>query len=145
MAFGNIYDIAASGMRAQSLRMNTTASNVANAQSVAGEADQVYKAKHPVFKAVQAEQNALAAAINGDMQSASAVEVDRIAESQAEPLMRYEPNHPLANEEGYIYQANINVVEEMANMISASRSFQINVEVMNSAKSMAQSVLTLGK
>lgn len=145
MSFGNIYDIAASGMQAQTVRMNTTASNISNAQSVAGNADEVYKTKHPIFKAVQMEQMALQGAINGQPVSGAAVQVERIAENQSAPLARYEPDHPLANEDGFIFQANVNVVEEMANMISASRSFQINVEVMNSAKTMAQSVLTLGK
>ncbi len=144
MSFTNIFDIAGSGMNAQSMRMNTTASNLANAQTASGTAEGAYRAKHPVFEAVQ-KQLAEWNNFDGDQQDVSAVKVAGVFEDKTAAQARYEPGHPLADEEGYVYYPNVNVVEEMSNMISASRSFQINVEVMNSAKSMAQRVLSLGQ
>ncbi len=144
MSFTNIFDIAGSGMNAQSMRMNTTASNLANAQTASGTAEEAYRAKHPVFEAVQrqlAEWNTF----DGDQHDVSAVKVTGVFEDKTAAQARFEPGHPLADEKGYVYYPNVNVVEEMSNMISASRSFQINVEVMNSAKSMAQRVLSLGQ
>lgn len=147
MALNNIFDVAGSGMNAQSLRLNTTASNLANAQSASSSAGDVYRARHPVF-AAQAKA-AFAGAmqpIDGAANEASqGVQVLGVVESDAPYEQRYEPNHPLANEEGYVFYPNVNVMEEMSNMISASRSFQVNVEVMNAAKQMAQRVLTLGQ
>lgn len=150
MALGNIFDVAGSGMNAQSLRLNTTASNLANAQTASSSADQVYRGRHPVFASIQ--QQAMAAGVeqndfaNFDEQQASAgVQVMGVVESDAPMQQRYEPDHPQANEEGYVFYPNVNPVEEMTNMISASRSFQMNVEVMNSAKQMVQRVLTLGQ
>ncbi len=140
MALGNVFDIAGSGMTAQSVRLNTTASNLANAQSASSSSDQVYRGRHPVFGAV------LGDAMSGTGQQAQAgVQVLGVVESDAPLQRRYEPHHPQADEEGYVFYPNVNVVEEMTNMISASRSFQANVEVMNSAKQMVQRVLTLGQ
>ncbi|NIB43259.1 flagellar basal body rod protein FlgC [Pseudomaricurvus alkylphenolicus] len=144
MALGNVFDIAGSGMNAQSVRLNTTASNLANAQTASSSIDQVYRGRHPVFAAVVND----AMNMNQDAATAGAntgVQVMGIVESDAPLQPRYEPHHPQANEEGYVYYPNVNVVEEMTNMISASRSFQANVEVMNSAKQMVQRVLTLGQ
>lgn len=148
MALGNIFDIAGSGMNAQSLRLNTTASNLANAQSASSSSDQVYRNRQPVFAAVhqRAMDGAYASAWGASEHSAgSGVEVLGIVETDAPLQRRYEPHHPMADEEGYVFYPNVNVVEEMTNMISASRSFQVNVEVMNSAKQMVQRVLTLGQ
>ncbi|MEM8499681.1 MAG: flagellar basal body rod protein FlgC [Pseudomonadota bacterium] len=146
MALGAIYDIAGSGMTAQSVRMNTTASNIANAQVVAGSAEDVYQARHPIFQAVLQEQrDAQGAALGDQYGSAAAVKVVGVYEQQGQSTARYEPGHPLADENGYVYMPKVNVVEEMTNMISASRSFQINVEVLNSAKTMMQRLLTLGQ
>ena len=146
MALGAIYDIAGSGMNAQSLRMNTTASNIANAQVVAGSADDVYQARHPIFQAMLREQRDKSGLSLGEHdRSAAAVRVLGVHEETAEGVARYQPGHPLADENGFVYTPNVNVVEEMTNMISASRSFQINVEVMNSAKTMMQRLLTLGQ
>jgi flagellar basal-body rod protein FlgC len=136
MSYANLFDIAGMGMNAQSVRLNTVASNLANAQSAASSVDQVYRARHPVFAAVQ--KNALDAA-------AGWAEVLGIVESQAPLERQYEPGHPLADKDGYVLYPNVNVVEEMADMISASRSFQINVEMLQSAKSMAQRLLSLGQ
>lgn len=146
MSLNNIFDIAGSGMNAQSVRLNTTASNIANAESAASSSEQVYRGRHPVFAASYNQMlgNPSAAGTNRD-DAAVGVGVRGIVESDAPMQMRHEPNHPLADEEGYVYYPNVNVVEEMTNMISASRSFQVNVEVMNSAKQMVQRVLTLGQ
>lgn len=144
MALGNIFDIAGTGMNAQSLRLNTTASNLANAQSASSSVDQVYRSRQPVFAAMHQQLMAGQAATNEDQANAG-VQVLGIVESDAPLDRRYEPTHPKADKEGYVFYPNVNVVEEMTNMISASRSFQMNVEVMNSAKQMVQRVLTLGQ
>ena len=140
MSSFNVFDIAGSGMAAQSVRLNTTASNLANANSVSGDPKSVYRARHPVFAAVK---QALSAG-NALSRSTAAVEVRGIAESDATPLQRYEPGNPLADAKGYVYAPNVNVVEEMVDMISASRTYQNNVEVMNTAKDMMIATLRLG-
>jgi flagellar basal-body rod protein FlgC len=137
------FDIAGSGMSAQSVRLNTTASNLANAESVSGTADGVYKARHPIFEAVRAQ---LAAGLNRqDAGAGAAVRVRGIYESQAPAAQRYEPGNPLADANGYVYAPAVNVVEEMVNMISASRSYQNNVEVMNTSKDLLMATLRLGQ
>jgi flagellar basal-body rod protein FlgC len=138
MSLFKIFDVAGSGMMAQSLRLNTTASNMANANSVSTDADNAYRARHPVFSAML---NNVAA----DEAAAIGVQVNGIVEQQTPPVRLYDPGNPLANDEGYVYQSNVNMVEEMANMISASRSFQNNVEVMNTAKQMLTATLRLGE
>lgn len=149
MALGNIFDIAGTGMNAQSLRLNTTASNLANAQSASSSVNEVYRSRQPVFAAIQ--QDAMRASVtegtysDNEVDAAAGVQVLGIVESDAPLQRRYEPTHPKADDEGYVFYPNVNPVEEMANMIAASRSFQMNVEVMNSAKQMVQRVLTLGQ
>jgi len=142
MSIGNIFDIAGSAMNAQSVRLNTTASNLANADAAASSIDETYRGRHPVFTALNNDVLDIDANNNG---ANVGVQVLGIVESDAPLQPRYEPGNPLANEEGYVFYPNVNPVEEMANMISASRSFQMNVEVMNSAKEMMQRVLTLGQ
>jgi|KBSSwiStaDraftv2_1062776.scaffolds.fasta_scaffold33560_2 flagellar basal-body rod protein FlgC len=137
------FEIAGSGMSAQSVRLNTTASNLANAESVSGDPNQVYKPRHPIFEAVRA-QLAAAAGQNGGNDNA-AVRVRGIYESQAPATQRYEPGNPLADSNGYVYAPSVNVVEEMVNMISASRSYQNNVEVMNTSKELLMATLRLGQ
>jgi flagellar basal-body rod protein FlgC len=137
MSSFKVFDISGSGMAAQSLRLNTVASNLANANSVSGDPNTVYRARHPVFEAVRT-------ALGGD-DSGAAVRVRAITESDAPALARYEPGNPLANAEGYVYAPNVNVVEQTVDMISASRSFQSNVEVMNASKEMLLSTLRLGQ
>src|SRR5690554_424443 len=144
MSLNKIFDIAGSAMTAQSIRLNTVASNLANAESASSSVDTTYRARKPIFAVIQ--QQALNGVAGGmDEQASKGVQVAGIVESQAPLDMRYEPNHPMANEEGYVLYPNVNVVEEMADMISSSRSFQMNVEVMDSAKTMMQRVLTLGQ
>jgi len=149
MALGTIFDIAGTGMNAQSLRLNTTASNLANAQSASSSVDEVYRSRQPVFAAIQ--QDAIRQAMGegaysqNEVDANAGVQVLGIVESDAPLQRRYEPAHPKADAEGYVFYPNVNPVEEMTNMISASRSFQMNVEVMNTAKQMVQRVLTLGQ
>ncbi|MET0659606.1 MAG: flagellar basal body rod protein FlgC [Steroidobacteraceae bacterium] len=137
MSSFKIFDVAGSGMSAQSVRLNTVASNLANAESVSGDANNVYKAKHPVFEAVRAGL--------GKNASTNGVMVNSIVENQAAPSARYEPGNPLANADGYVFAPNVNVVEEMVDMISASRAYQNNVEVMNTAKDLMLATLRLGQ
>lgn len=146
MSLMNVFDIAGSGMSAQSVRLNTISSNIANAESVSSNVDETYRAREPIFQTQL--QNALTAGGNMDpvySQMGQGVNVQGIVESDAPLQMRYEPHHPMADENGYVNYPNVNVVEEMANMISASRSFQTNVDVMSSAKTMMQQVLSLGR
>ena len=148
MSLGNIFDIAGSGMTAQSLRLNTTASNIANAETASSSTDQTYRARKPVFAAIQQSMlnpSQQGMAFGNDDGPGAGVRVEGIVESNAELQMRYEPDHPAANDDGYVFYPNVNVVEEMADMMSSSRSFQMNVDIMNSAKSMMQRILTLGQ
>lgn len=142
MSLTNIFDIAGSAMNAQSIRLSTTASNLANADAAASSVEETYRGRHPVFTALNNDVLDIDADNNG---TNIGVKVLGIVESDAPLQPRYEPGHPLSDEEGYVFYPNVNPVEEMANMISASRSFQMNVEVMNSAKQMMQRVLTLGQ
>ena len=136
MSLYNVFDVSGSGMSAQSLRLNTTASNIANANSVSSSIDETYKARHPVF----------AAEMTKAMSSqAQGVNVLGIVESDAPLQMEHSPNHPMADSNGYIYKPNVNVVEEMANMISASRSYQTNVQIADAAKQMLSKTLQLGQ
>ena len=122
-AFG-IFDIAGSALAAQSVRLNTVASNLANAESVSGDPSAVYKPREPVFEASAV----------GDSHGLPGVRVVEVAENTAAPIKRYEPGHPLADADGYVYAPPVDAVEQMVNMISASRSYQANVEVMNTAR-----------
>ncbi|WP_031433592.1 flagellar basal body rod protein FlgC [Methylomarinum vadi] len=138
MSSMKIFDIAGSGMNAQSLRLNLVASNISNANSVSSSIDQVYKSRQPVFAAelrnIMEKNNA-----------AGGVNVLGVVESQAPPVMEYAPNHPMADKAGYIYKPNVNTVEEMTNMMSASRSYQNNVEVLNTAKDLMLQTLRMGQ
>ncbi len=149
MSLSSVFNIAGSGMSAQSTRLNTISSNIANAETVSSSIDQTYRARHPVFATVFQDS------VNGGVgqgslfadqdQAGQGVQVMGIIEDQSDLQPRYEPNHPSANADGYVFYPNVNVVEEMADMISASRAFQTNVEMMNTAKQMMQRVLTLGQ
>jgi len=146
MAIENIFDIAATGMSAQSVRMNTISSNLANAQSVSSNTDETYRAKYPVFSAAYSDL------VNGrddpfaeTEQAAAGVAIVDIVESTADLRMVHQPDHPMADESGYVAYPNVNVVEEMANMISASRSFQNNVDVLETAKTLLSRLITLGQ
>jgi flagellar basal-body rod protein FlgC len=142
MSSFKIFDIVGSGLSAQSVRLNTVASNLANADSVSGDPNTVYRARHPVFQAVKAQVGAGTSAI--DQASGSAVKVRGIVQSNAAPTERYDPGNPLANEDGNVYAPNVNVIEEMTDMISASRAYQDNVEVLNTSKDLMLATLKLG-
>lgn len=137
-----VFDIAGSGMSAQSARLNTTASNLANADSVSSSENKTYKARQPVFAAQMAD---VRRGVYPTVQESVGVSVLGITESTAPLPKEYQPDHPLANEDGYIYKSNVNTMEEMANMISASRSYQLNVEISETAKQMLQRTLNLGQ
>ena len=144
MSLSNVFGIAGSAMSAQSVRLNTTASNLANAESISSSEGETYRARKPVF-AVQMMQEMGMNSLDASLNAGAGVQVTEIVESQSPLRPVYNPNHPMADEKGYIYYPNVNVVEEMADMISASRSFQINAEIMNTAKTMIQRTLTLGQ
>ncbi len=137
MPLMTIFDIAGAAMSAQSVRLNTVSSNLANVHSVAGSPEEVYRARMPVFRTVMENYE--------DRPEMASVAIAGIVESTAEPFMEFQPNHPLADENGYIYKPNINTVEQMANMISASQSYAGNVEVMNTSKQLMIRTLRLGQ
>ncbi len=136
MSMFNILDISATAMHAQTVRLNTVASNMANADSVSSNKDETYRSKQPVFQTILNEST---------LEPEGGVRIKEIVESQAPPKMEYNPNHPMANGEGYIFRPNVNVVEEMANMMSASRSYETNIEVMNTSKQLLLRTIQLGK
>jgi flagellar basal-body rod protein FlgC len=135
MSSFRIFDIAGSAMSAQSVRLSTVASNLANADSVTSDPNTVFHAHMPMFKA--------SSAVSGNNQTPG-VQVMSIEQSNAPPQKRYEPGNPMADTDGYVYAPNINSVEQMVDMISSSRSYQNSVEVMNTAKTLALKTLTLG-
>lgn len=138
MSLFNVFEISGQGMAAQSTRLNTTASNIANADSVSSSIDETYRARHPVFAAEMQKA--------ADGQSSSVgVKVLGIVESDKPLNVEYSPEHPMADKDGYIYKPNVNVIEEMTNMISASRSYQTNVQLAESAKNMVNKTLTIGQ
>lgn len=138
MSMMNIFQVAGSAMLAQSQRMNVSASNLANADSVAGPDGQPYRARQVVFQMDPIASQAYGQEIGG-------VKVAGIVQDQTPPRMVYDPANPLANAEGYIAMPNVNVVDETVNMISASRSYQANVEVLNTAKTLMMKTLTIGQ
>lgn len=147
MSLSNVFAIAGSAMTAQSVRLNTTASNMANADSISSSEGETYRARKPVFQVAQPSDEQVERDMFADdgLMPGQGVQVKGIVESDEPLRMSYEPNNPLSNDEGYVYYPNVNVVEEMADMISASRSFQINTEIANTAKQMMQRVMTLGQ
>ena len=139
MSLTKIFDISSSAVAAQSQRLNVVASNLANADSVAGPDGQTYRARQVVFQAQNVNQPG-----ESDGAASVGVQVTGIVEDRS-PLRRiYDPKNPMAKEDGYVEMPNVNVVEEMVNMIAASRSYQNNIEVMNTAKSLLLKTLTLG-
>lgn len=140
MALYNVFNIAGSSMSAQSVRLNTVASNLANADVVNTNEKNVYRSRQPVFSAVMDSLN------GGSNDNASAsVRVSAIVESKAPARKEFQPDHPMANKEGYIFKSNVNSIEEMANMMAASRSYQNNVEVFNTSKQLLLKTLNMGR
>lgn len=138
MSMSGIFDIAGSALSAQATRLNTVASNLANADVASPTAEGAYRARHPVFASVLREIGAT------DPGATAGVRVTGITQSDQAPRMEYMPGHPLANEEGYVYFSNVNTVEEMADMMSASRSYQNNVEMLQTIKELMLRTLQLG-
>jgi flagellar basal-body rod protein FlgC len=133
MSLFNIFNVSGSAMSAQAQRLNTTASNLANADSATSSTGEAYRAKAVVFEAVPQQSGA------------TGVRVREVVEDPSPLKQVYDPKHPLADEKGYVAMPNVNVVDEMVNMLSASRSYQTNVETMNAAKTMLLKTLTLGQ
>ena len=133
MSLFNIFNVAGSGMAAQSQRLNVVASNLANADSATSANGQPYRAKQVVFSAIPMDDGA------------QGVKVTAVVEDNSPMKMVYDPKHPMANEQGYVTMPNVNVVDEMVNMISASRSYQNNVDVMNTSKALLLKTLTIGQ
>jgi flagellar basal-body rod protein FlgC len=134
MSLFNIFNVAGSAMNAQSQRLNTVASNLANADSATSANGEAYKAKQVVFAATPVGEN-----------GATGVNVAAVIEDQSPMKMVYDPKNPLADDKGYVTMPNVNVVEEMVNMISASRSYQSNAEMMNTTKTLLLKTLSLGQ
>jgi len=134
MSLFNIFNVAGSAMTAQSQRLNVVASNLANADSTTSANGQPYRAKQVVFRATPMG--------GGDAQG---VKVEAVVEDNSPMKLIYDPKHPMANDKGYVTMPNVNVVDEMVNMISASRAYQNNVEVMNTSKSLLLKTLTIGQ
>ena len=137
MSLFNVFDVAGSAMNAQSVRMNVTASNLANAGSVSGDPSQVYRAKQPIFSTFSTSL--------ADQSGVSGVRLDGVVESSAPLQLLYQPDHPEADADGNVYATNVNTVEEMVNMISASRSYKNNVEMINPTKDLLLQTLSLGR
>nr|WP_208107196.1 flagellar basal body rod protein FlgC [Halothiobacillus neapolitanus] len=133
MSLFSIFNVSSSAMSAQSLRLNATASNMANADAVATKPEDAYKAREPVFQQVMEQNGGVGVRVSG------------ITQSTAPNPALYEPGNPLANKDGYVYSSNVNPVEEMVNMLSASRSYQTNVQMMDTAKNLALRTLQLGQ
>lgn len=133
MSLFNILNVSGSGMSAQSQRLNTVASNLANADSAASATGEAYRARHVVFEAVPTEAGG------------TAVRVSKVVEDPSPLKQVYDPKHPMANEQGYVSMPNVNVVDEMVNMLSASRAYQNNVETANAAKTMLLKTLQIGQ
>jgi flagellar basal-body rod protein FlgC len=139
MSLYNIFNVAGSSMSAQSVRLNTVASNLANADVVSSNSKDAYKSRQPIFSSVMNSMD------NSNQSSSVSVRVSGIVESTAEARQEYQPHHPLANKEGYIFKSNVNAIEEMANMMAASRSYQNNVEVFNTSKQLLLKTLNMGR
>jgi flagellar basal-body rod protein FlgC len=133
MSLFNIFNVSGSAMSAQAQRLNTVASNLANADSATSASGEAYRAKQVVFEAVD----------NGN--GATGVKVQQVVEDPSPLKQVYDPKHPLADDKGYVSMPNVNVVDEMVNMLSASRSYQTNVETMNAAKTLLVKTLSIGQ
>jgi len=140
MSLFKIFDVAGSAVSAQSQRLNVVASNLANADTVAGPDGQAYKARQVVFTT---EMMGAAGQVGG--QASAGVRVSNVTEDNTPGRRVHDPRHPAADGDGYVTYSNVNAVEEMVNMISASRSYQNNVEVMNTAKTLLLKTLQMGQ
>lgn len=138
MSMLSIFNVSGSAVSAQSQRLNVVASNLANADTVAGPDGQAYKARQVVFQTLPLQQA-------GETGSAAGVQVTQVTEDSTPGRRVHDPKHPQADADGYVTYSNVNAVEEMVNMISASRSYQNNIEVMNTAKTLLLKTLQMGQ
>ena len=147
MSFFGSLDTSASGLTAQRLRLDVISQNMANASTTRTEEGGPYKRKSVVFEQVQNESsNSFSSILNKKIQSGNnGVRVAQIVEDESEGSLVYDPTHPDANEEGYVEMPNVNTIDEMVNMISASRSYEANVNSFNSIKAMFTKALEIGK
>jgi flagellar basal-body rod protein FlgC len=136
MSLFRIFDIAGSALNAESMRLNLISSNLANADTVASNPEQAYRARQPVFSTI------LSAEYEGQ---SGGVQMTDIVESQSPLRREYRPDHPSADEQGFISLSNVNAIEEMVNMVSATRSYQTNIELINSTKQMLLKTLNIGR
>jgi flagellar basal-body rod protein FlgC len=140
MSLFNVFNVAGSALNAETVRLNTTASNMANAESVNGDPSKVYRARQPVFQTMMDDSS-----LDSDGENESAgVRVMGVIESTTPPIERYEPNNPQANKDGYIYMSNVNSIEEMTNMISANRAFATNIDAINTARDLLLKTISMG-
>ncbi|MDR1164085.1 MAG: flagellar basal body rod protein FlgC [Candidatus Accumulibacter sp.] len=135
MSVFRVFNVAGSALSAQGVRLNTVASNLANADSVTGPDGRAYRAKHVVFEAIPLD----------DDEVSQGVRVQRVVEDETPGRLRFDPGNPAADAKGYVMMPNVSVVDEMVNMISSSRSYQTNADVMNTAKQLLLRTLTLGQ
>jgi flagellar basal-body rod protein FlgC len=129
----NVFDIAGRAMSAQLVRLNTTASNMANAGSIAGSEKDAFRALKPIFRAI------------GDEAGVATVQVDRVIASDTQPTKRHDPNHPLADKDGNIWEAGVDSNAEMVEMVEAARQYQNNVQVLETAKSLILDTIRIGR
>jgi flagellar basal-body rod protein FlgC len=140
MSLFTVFNTAGSALNAETIRLNTTASNLANAESVNGDPSKIYRARHPVFQTMMDTSGG-----SFDGQDAGVgVRVLGVVESTTPPMMRYQPDNPVANQDGYVYTSNVNSIEEMTNMISANRTFATNVEAINTARDLLLKTISMG-
>jgi len=140
MSLFNVFNVAGSALNAETIRLNTTASNLANAESVNGDSTKIYRARHPVFQTLMDTSDPFAE----DQNASAGVRVLGVVESTAPPLERYAPENPLANKDGYVFTSNVNSIEEMTNMISANRSFATNIDAINVARDLLLKTISMG-
>lgn len=144
MSLFDVFTIAGSALEAQSVRLNLTASNMANANNVAGSAQDAYRARQPYFAPLLNRALGSAGA-DATGEGSAGVRTLGVLENPAPPPRLYQPGHALADKDGYVYGSNVNPVDELVNMISASRSYQNNVEVLNASKELLLRTLMLGQ
>ncbi len=144
MSLFKVFDVSGSAMQAQTIRLNTVASNLANANAVASRPEDVYQSKKPVFE-TYTPNSELESDSQNYLSIHQGVRVTDVVEQDGDAVVRYEPSHPLADAKGNVYYAAVNPIEEMVDMMSASRSFQTNTEVLSTTKRMMVSLLEMGK
>ena len=137
MGIKNVYDVAARAMSAQIVRMNAIASNLANANNVSGSKEDVYKPLRPVFKTIYSDQL--------KQTGLSTVDAIRVESLDREPIKTYQPNHPAADEEGYIFKVAVDMDEEMVEMLETQRQYTNNIEVLNTIRNLTMRTLNIGK